>query len=209
DAEAYVDAEGRRMTLPDDDPARSVTLIGHGGQRIAALVHSPAVLQDPGLLEGVSSAARLATANARLQADVRARVTEVEASTRRILEAGDAERERLAHRLEQGAEHRLQELREQLHTARRSAADAGTAEQIDRAEHQLDQALDELAELAQGLHPRILTEAGLPGALEFLRERSSVPVEVSIATDGLTPQVEATAYFVCSEALANVGKYAS
>src|SRR5262249_10284531 len=106
-------------------------------------------------------------------------------------------------------EHRLQELREQLDTARRSATDAGTAEQIDRAEHQLDQALEELAELAQGLHPRILTEAGLPGALEFLRERSTVPVEVSIATDGLTPQVEATAYFVCSEALANVGKYAS
>jgi signal transduction histidine kinase len=63
--------------------------------------------------------------------------------------------------------------------------------------------------LAQGLHPRVLSERGLEGALESLAERSPVPVTVAVAGDGIPLQVEAAVYFVCSEALANVAKYAS
>src|SRR6266511_1760887 len=209
DAEAFVDAEGRPLPLPDADAGRSVTMIEREGQKVAALVHDPAVLEDPGLLEAVSSATQLAVSNARLQADVRAQLTELEASRRRILEAGDAERERLARRLHLGAEQRLEGLRAKLRTARGSALADDTRERIQKAEAQLGQALEELAELAQGLHPRILSEAGLAGALTEVAERSTVSVQLVVSSPSLPPSVEAAVYFVCSEALANVGKYAS
>jgi signal transduction histidine kinase len=209
DAEAFVDAEGRPLPLPDADARRSVTMIEREGQKVAALVHDPAVLEDPGLLDAVSSATQLAVSNARLQADVRAQLTELEASRRRILDAGDAERERLARRLHQGAEQRLEGLRAKLRAARGSALADDTRERIEKAEAQLGQALEELAELAQGLHPRILSEAGLAGALTEVAERSTVSVQLVVLSPWLPPSVEAAVYFVCSEALANVGKYAS
>jgi signal transduction histidine kinase len=207
-AGAFVDAEGRPVVLPDGDPARSVTVIERDGQKVAALVHDPSVLEDPGLLEAVSSAAQLAASNVRLQAEVRSRVEELSESRRRILEVEASERERLAHRLHQGADHRLEELGDRLRAARTPGVSDATAERIAQAEAQLTQTLAELAELAQGLHPRILAEAGLGGAVVSLVERMEIPVELSIATDALLPQVEAAVYFACSEALANVVKYA-
>lgn len=209
EAEAFVDAEGRPVALPDEDPARSVTVIERDGQKVAALVHDPAVLEDPGLLEAVSSAAQLAALNVRLGAEVRTRLEELSASRRRILEAEDSERERLAHRLEQGAEHRLEQLRDKLRAACASGVSEATAKRVAQAEAQLTQTLAELGELARGLHPGILAESGLAGALASLVERMEVPVELSVAADALPPPVEAAAYFVCSEALANVVKYAS
>jgi signal transduction histidine kinase len=209
EAEAFVDAEGRPVVLPDEDRARSVTIIERDGQRVAALVHDPAVLEDSGLLEAVSSAAQLAASNVRLRAEVRTRLEELYGSRRRILDAEDSERERLAHRLQQGAEHRLEQLRDKLRAARALGVSEATAERVAQAEAQLTQTLTELGELAGGLHPRILAEAGLGGALTALAERIEVPVVLSFAADALPSQVEAAAYFVCSEALANVVKYAS
>jgi signal transduction histidine kinase len=209
DEEAFVDAEGRPMSLPRDDPTRSVTVIERDGQRVAALIHDPTVLEDPGLLEAVASAAQLAASNARLQAEVRVQLEELGESRRRIVEAEDEERERLARRLHTGAEHRLEDLRDRLIAARGAAGSDATVERITHAEHQLAATLDELGELARGLHPRILTEAGLGGALRSLAEQTEVPVELSIAAHGLPPQVEAAVYFACAEALANVVKYAS
>jgi signal transduction histidine kinase len=209
EAEAFVDAEGRPVVLPDEDRARSVTVIERDGQKVAALVHDPAVLEDPGLLEAVSSAAQLAASNVRLRAEVRTRLEELSRSRRRILDAEDSERERLAHRLQQGAEHRLEQVRNKLRAARALGVSEATAERVAQAEAQLTQTLTELGELASGLHPRILAEAGLCGALTALAEGTEVPVVLSLAVDALPPQVEAAAYFACSEALANVVKYAS
>src|SRR6266542_80389 len=111
DRAVFVDAEGRVLRLPAPGSERSVTTVEREGQPVAVLVHDPAVLEDPGLLEAVTSAARLAAANARLQAEVRARVVELAASRRRILAARDEERRRLERRLHDGAEARLEELR--------------------------------------------------------------------------------------------------
>jgi signal transduction histidine kinase len=209
DSRSFVDGEGRTVTLPESDPARSVTLIEQEGETVAALVHDPSVLGDPGLLEAVSAAAQLAASNARLQAEVRARLTELQASRRRILEAGDAERLRLEGRLHEGAERRLSSLGFDLRRARDLATGDTTKERIERADSQLEETLQELAELGRGLHPRILTEAGLRGALVSVAERATVPVEVAVLVDELPLQVEAAVYFVCSEALANVTKYAA
>jgi signal transduction histidine kinase len=205
----FVDAEGRVLALPAVGSGRSVTIVEREGQPVAVLVHDPAVLEDPGLLEAVTSAARLAASNARLRAEVQARVVELAASRRRILEARDEERRRLERRLHQGAEARLGELEGTLRRGRRSASHERTRQQIARAEDQLIRTLEELRRLAHGLHPRILSEHGLQGALATLAKDLALPVEIKVRGNQLPEQVAVAAYFVCAEALTNVAKHAA
>jgi signal transduction histidine kinase len=209
DRTVFVDAEGRMLFLPGPESGRSVTVVERQGQPVAALVHDPAVLEDPGLLEAVASAARLAAANARLQVEVQARVVELAASRRRILAAGDEERRRLERRLHQGAERRLGELADTLHRSRRSASGQRARDQIAQAEEQLVRTLEELRRLAHGLHPRVLSEHGLEGALAALAKDLTLPVDVKVTGDQLPERVAVAAYFVCAEALTNVAKHAA
>ena len=204
----YADAEGARIDLPGPGSPRAVTLVERDGQPLAALVHDPAVLDDPGLVEGVATATRLAAANARLHAEVRTQLAELAASRRRIVEAGDDERRRLETRLRDGAVRRLEALSASLAAARAGAGRASGA-RLDQAQRQLERALADLHELALGLHPRDLVDAGLTGALTGLAARSAVPVDLAVAPVAVPRATEAAAYFLCSEALANVAKYAS
>jgi signal transduction histidine kinase len=208
EAGSFVDSEGRVLSLPDPASKRRVTRIERGDQPVAVILHDPAVLDDPGLLEAVTVAAHLAASNARLQAEVQARVVELTASRRRILDARDEERLRLERRLREGAQHRLEQLAETLRRSRVSAAGAQTIDRIVHAEEQLSRTLEELRRLALGLHPRIFSEQGLEAALASLAEGFPVRVELEVTTDRMAPPVEAAAYFVCAEALANVTKYA-
>ena len=209
DTGEFVDPEGRVLSLPDAGSGRSLTIVKRDGQPVAALVHDPAVLDDPGLVEAVASAARLAASNARLQAEVRARVAELATSRRRILEAGDEERQRLERRLRDGAEHRLVELRQILRRCFSAASVEQTKEQIAHAEQELERTLEDVGRLAQGLHPGILSEQGLESAVSRLAEGVPLPVEVEITSRPMASRVLAAAYFVCAEALANVAKYSS
>jgi len=86
----YIDADGRRIELPSDEPDRAVTVITRADERIGALVHDPALREEPGLLDAVCAAAGLAMENERLHAEVLARLAEVSASRSRIVEAADA-----------------------------------------------------------------------------------------------------------------------
>jgi signal transduction histidine kinase len=209
DRAAFVNAEGRVLALPDAGSGRSVTLVEREGQPVAVLVHDPAVLEDPGLLEAVTAAAQLAASNARLRAEVQVRVEELAASRRRILAAGDEERRRLERRLHEGAEQRLGKLAATLRRSRRSAAGQQTREQIARAEDQLVRTLEELRRLAHGLHPRMLSEHGLAGALAALAKDLPLPVDLDVTSTQLPQRVQAVAYFICAEALANVAKHAA
>jgi signal transduction histidine kinase len=209
DADSFVDSEGRILSLPDPASKRSVTRIERDHQPVAVIVHDPAVLDDPGLLEAVTSAAQLAASNARLQAEVKARLVELARSRRRILEARDEERRRLERRLHEGAQNRLEKLGQTLHRGRQSASGARTSERIFRAEDQLMQTVDELGRLGQGLHPRILSEHGLNRALASLVEGFPVSVEINLTSNRISPPMEVAVYFVCAEALANVAKHAS
>jgi signal transduction histidine kinase len=145
--------------------------------------------------------------------DQRAAQSELRQSRTRIVEATDAERRRLERDLHDGAQQRLVSLSLALRLARsRLTGDANAAavEGLDDAAAELKTAIVELRELARGIHPAILTEAGLGPAIDTLAERSSVAADVLALPDRrLSPAVEATAYFVVSEALANVAKYAS
>jgi signal transduction histidine kinase len=205
----FVDSEGRPIRVPDPGSGRSMTMVERDGQPLAVLVHDPVVLGDPGLVEAVSSAARLAAANARLQAEVRGRLAEIGASRRRILEAGDEERGRLERRLRDGALRRLDEVAETLRRARGSTAAGGAAERLAKAEIQLARTQEELRRLARGLHSGELSERGLAAALASLAKDVPLPVKLAVSVTGESPGAAACAYFVCSEALANVAKYAS
>ena len=209
EAGTFVDAGGGTLPLPGAESDRSATVVERDGRPAAVLIHDPAVLSDQALLDAVAAAVQLESANARLHAEVRAQIAELAASRRRILEAGDQARRRLERRLHDGAGRRLAELQETLSRGRLDATGQQTQDKIARGEDQLRQAAEELRQLAQGLHPRALSEHGLAGALALLADGSPVPVEVSVASRRLAPHVEAAAYFVCSEGLANVAKYAA
>jgi signal transduction histidine kinase len=203
----FVDAEGHPVDLPDPASERSITTVEREGRPVAALVHDPAVLADPGLIDAVSAAAKLAASNARLQADVRARQAEIRVSRQRILEAGDEERRRLERHLHMGAERRLEELGQTLADARAST-NGPAADRITHAEERLAATRDELRRLARGLHPRELAEQGLAGALASLVADAPLPAELVVPEGPIPPTVAACAYFVCSEALANATKHA-
>src|SRR4051812_1321037 len=145
---------------------------------------------------------------------VRAVEAEVRRSRARILEATDQERQRLERDLHDGAQQRLvsvslalRRLRGRLAADSRSDVEAVAA--ADEAASELKVAIQELRELARGIHPAILTEAGLGAAINALADRSAVPATVRSVPDRRLPAaVEATSYFVVSEALANVAKHA-
>ena len=135
---------------------------------------------------------------------------EIRASRARIVEAGDEARRRLERNLHDGAQQRLVALSLSLRLAQAKVnSDPATAARVlETAREELAAALNELRELARGIHPAVLTDRGLPAALEALASRSPFPVEIETPEDDLPRPVEAAAYYVIAEALANVAKYA-
>jgi signal transduction histidine kinase len=153
--------------------------------------------------------ASLAPEHSMLQA-AEARLDQVRASRARIVEAGDGERRRLERDLHDGAQQRLVTLSLMLGRARHRAAgaDPELAALIESASKEAAEALVELRALARGIHPAVLTQTGLRGAIQALAERSPVAAAVTAVPNGRFPAtIEATAYFVVSEALANVAKH--
>ncbi len=213
DSGQWVDAAGHPAELPDpDDPARAWAPVERDGRRVGAIIHDRSLCEDEELVRSVAVAAGLSIENERLQAQLRARVDELRRSRARIVEAGTAERRRLERNLHDGAQQRLVALSLTMRLAQtRLRADPDGAEQLlGGAQEELGRALEELRELARGIHPAVLSDRGLAAALEGLAGRSSVPVEL----DGTPPErlpapVEAAAYFVVAEALTNVVKYAN
>ena len=203
--DGYIDAHGRPLALPAAGSDRRVTPVERDGERIAVLVHDRAVLEDPGLSDALAAAARLAGSNARLQAEVRDQLVELRASRRRLVRAGDEERQRLERRLRDTVLRRLSGLARSLEGAHAGAGGAA----LQAAEEQIARTIAELRELAAGLHPGGLDKSGLSGALASLVARSPVPVAVSVPEARLPEELAIAAYFVCSEAVANVIKYAA
>jgi signal transduction histidine kinase len=212
DRDAFVDAAGRPVELPTAGGDRAVTILRHDGDPVAALLHDAALEDDPGLVRAVAATARMTIENERLQAEVRAQLEEVRASRARIVEFGDAERRRVERNLHDGAQQRLVSISLALGIARSqvgTTSDKELAVALDEAAAELRLALAELRELARGIHPVILSEAGLGPALASLAERSPVPVTVTAGPPArLTPRIEETAYYVACEALANAAKHA-
>ena len=147
----------------------------------------------------------------RLNAELHARLEELAASRARIVTAGDVERKRLERNLHDGAQQRLVTLALSLRLAlnKLDADPAAVREALVGAGDELALALDELRELARGLHPAVLTDHGLRAAIEMLAARAPVPVEIDdVPAERLPEPFEAAAYYLIAEALTNVAKYA-
>ncbi len=210
----YVDDAGRPVdleALPTAEPPRAVCEVDRDGRRIGAILHDPGLREEPDLVHAAASAAALALENERLEAELRARVEELERSRAKVIEVSLAERRRLERDLHDGAQQRLVALGLQVSMARAKVADdpAAATEILDRAREELRMAQEELRELARGIHPAILTDRGLGPAVSSLVQRATVPVELAQLPDERLPTpVEAAAYFVVAESLTNVAKHA-
>jgi signal transduction histidine kinase len=202
DSQHYVDANGQPIAQPVAGPGRAVTALVRDGRQIAVVSHTAAL---PDLERELGAAVRLALENERLQAQALAQLDQLRASRVRIVETGDSERRRLERDLHDGAQQRLLALSYDLRLAGARAAadgDSQTASLLTRATDQAQAALGELRDLAHGIYPAILAEAGLTPALATLADAAPLPVELRHAAEGRYPVVvETCAYLLVAEAL--------
>ena len=207
----YVDTDGRPVELPEPGAARASTVIERDGQPVAALIHDPAVRHNPSLVDSVCAAAGLTLDNERLQAELRARLVELQASRARLVTAADEARRRIERDLDDGAQQQLVALRISLGLARQLmiSSPGEAADLIAQTEDQAAGALAELRELAHGIYPPLLADLGLGAALEAQARKAALPVTIEAPEAGRFPQeIEAAVYFSVLEALQNVAKYA-
>ena len=207
----YVDFRGRPYELPEDDPRRAIHAVTRDGQCVAAIIYDATMQEADEHVRAVGAAASLALQNERLDAALRAKVDELRRSRERMLKIGLEERRRLERDLHDGAQQRLVAMALNIRLARAKLNEDPIAADrlLESAGAELDSALEELRELARGIHPAVLTDRGLGTALETLASRAPVPVELAQLPDGRLPEaVELAAYFVVAEALTNVAKYA-
>jgi signal transduction histidine kinase len=207
----YVDSDGRPVELPEPGAARGSTVIERDGRPVAALIHDPALEYNSGLVDSVCAAAGLTLDNERLQAELRARLVDLQASRARLVEATDTERRRIERDLHDGAQQQLVALRISLGLARQlvTSSPGEAAELIAQTEEQATDALEELRELARGIYPPLLADLGLRAALEAQARKAALPVTVEAPGLGRYPQkTEAAVYFCVLEALQNAAKYA-
>jgi signal transduction histidine kinase len=208
--ETYADPQGRAIKLPTTD-GRATTLIDReDGTHVAALVHDVSLRDEPELLDAVTAAAGFTLENARLHAELRARLEELKGSRARIIEAAQTERQRLERDLHDGAQQRLVALSLELGLLeQRFEGDAEATAALDQTRREVAESLRELRELAQGIHPAVVTGHGLAVALKTLAARANVPVRLTVDLDRRLPErQEVAAYYVVSESLTNIAKYA-
>jgi signal transduction histidine kinase len=196
----YVDAGGQELALSE-----VTTPLVRDGLEVARLAHRPGLLDDQGLIDEVTRAARLVLENERLQAEARAQLEDLRASRARVIANGDAERRRLERDLHDGAQQHLVGLVLRLGLTRARLdpeRDANALARVKGAETELRAALGELRDLARGIFPAVLAEEGFASAIVALAEDGPISLRIASLPDGrVDPAVEAAAYFVVSEAL--------
>jgi signal transduction histidine kinase len=209
DFQTYVDLDGRRVELADE-PGRASTAIDRNGAHVAALCHDAALADEPELLAAVTAGAGIAVENARLHAELRARLEELRGSRARVIEAGQSERQRLERNLHDGAQQRLIALALELSLLEEQVGDdPEVAPRLAAARTEIASSLEELREVARGLHPAVVSAHGLEVALEQLAARAAVRVRLTVRIGRRLPEsLEVAAFYLVSEALANVAKHA-
>ena len=207
--DGWVDGEGTPITLPAQGDPLVATVIERDGVPVAALLHDPELRDEPELLESVSAAAGMALENGRLQAELQGRLQELHGSRARIIEAAQAERRRLERNLHDGAQQRLVALSLDLRMLEDQLDDHAAREQVVKARQEVGVSLEELRDIARGIHPAVVSGHGLTVALESVAARTSMPVRLTVVDVPRLPEpIEVAGYYVVCESLANVGKHA-
>jgi signal transduction histidine kinase len=199
----YVDAFGHPAeTRPRD--GQTATRIMRGGQLVALVLHDRSLPGEHDLEREIGAAARLAVDNERLRAEVLAQLEHLRSSRTRVVEMADDTRRRLERDLHDGAQQRLLALSYQIRLARTAAEaydDTAATSMLSTAAEEAQSALAELRELAHGIFPAILTDAGLGPALWTLAYQSALPIEIDEVPDERFPaSTETAAYLVVREA---------
>jgi signal transduction histidine kinase len=211
DTAQWVDGTGWPVTAPEPADGRAVTEVAADGRRIAAILHDEALAQDPALVQGAASYALSALENDRLVGELHTSLEELSQSRTRIVAVGDRERRRIERDLHDGAQQRLVALRVRLGlVADRLDGDSpASAHAVRELEDQVDETIDEVRSFARGIYPSLLAERGLSEALRAAGRSAPLPTIVDAASIGrYPPEIEATIYFSCMEALQNAAKHA-
>jgi signal transduction histidine kinase len=208
--ECYVDVQGEPRDVLAQRSERIVTPVDYESRKIGALTHAASVLERPEFLATVLPTIRIAMERDRLHRDLVAKLEELKASRLRMVTAADEERRRLERNLHDGAQQRLTVALLALRRLEpRVADDAETSSAVRLARQELEAAIDDLRELARGLHPPLLARRGLAAAIRAATARTSIPIELDLRVDGDLPHpIEAAAYYVCAEAVTNTVKHA-
>jgi signal transduction histidine kinase len=199
-----VDAGGSAAPMPAPGDGRAVTPVLRDGERIALVVHDASLIDAATLQRELGAATRLAIDNERLQAELLAQLADLRASRARIVESGDSARQRLERDLHDGAQQRLLALSYDLRVARAQAQAAGARKLetlLDAAVGEAEAALTDLRDLAQGIFPMALAQAGLEAALESVCDTAPVAVTLHVTGERFAPGVETAAYVTVVEAL--------
>jgi len=210
DQDIWTDQDGHPIELPGPDQRRSIRLIYRNQEPVAALFFDPTLGDEEELLNAVSAAAGIALENGRLRAELRAKLQELQSSRVRALEAGWRERQRLERNLHDGAQQRLVGISIELGSLEnRAMADPQLKQRLTRTREEVSASLEELRSIARGIYPAVLSGHGLAVAVESLATSAAVPVRLEVGiTERLPEAVEVAAYYIASEALANIGKHA-
>jgi signal transduction histidine kinase len=207
--ECYVTVDGTSCA-PQAAPGAVVTPIEYETRRIGALAHDARLSEAPEFTGAFVPMIRIAMERDRLHRDLAAKLEQLQASRARIVRAGDSERRRLERNLHDGAQQRLTTALLTLRALEAEVAgDRGLTAFVQRTLDELQWAIDDLREIARGLHPPLLAREGLETALRACASRAAVPVDLELEIPGrLPPPVEAAAYYVAAEAVTNTVKHA-
>ena len=205
----FVDSSGKPFTSTRT-AGRSATPVGRNGDTAAVIVHDAALDTDPELVATAGQALLLALENGRLAAELESTSAELRASRARVVAAGDAERRRIERDLHDGAQQHLVALRIKVGLVGELAeADPQVALRLADLGTALEEILQELRDLGQGLYPPVLRQFGLRDALAIVARRSAPPAKLEAPAIGrYAEEVESAVYFCCLEGLQNVAKHA-
>ncbi|WP_083441634.1 sensor histidine kinase [Nitriliruptor alkaliphilus] len=203
--DGYFDADGRAARATPG-PRRASTTVAQDGRAVAVFDHDRALLNEPELLDAAVAASRLALRNARLTAQVRAQLDELQRSRTRLVLAVDQERRRLERDLHDGVQQQLLAVALELGRLRRQVASDGhdqLGRSLERTRQALEHGIDELRRFARGIHPQVLTDRGVPAALEALAQRAPLPITIDTELERLPSAIESTLYLIAAEAVTN------
>lgn len=207
---SYADLDGHAVDLDELGADRAVTLIDVEGKHVAALLHDRALEHEPELLEAATAAAAISIENERLHVELRARLEDLRGSRARIVQASQKERQRLERNLHDGAQQRLIALSLELRLLEeRLPGDPEAQARLDHARKEIATSLEELRDVARGIHPAVVSGHGLAVALEQLAARAPLSVALRVEVEDRLPErLEVAAFYVVAESLTNIAKHA-